>query len=82
MMVAFCCNVLVWMDYQIRNNSDDKKGEDLINVYVVICFIIVGLLMLVILGFCLFHLVLLCKGKTTRQFIKEKKGEKTNHQIR
>jgi len=42
-------------------------------MYVIVCCIIVGSLLLILISFLIFHLVLLCKGKTTRQFIKSNK---------
>lgn len=73
MMISFCCNVLVWMDLMVsggdegnKDSSSDGKNVNLLSVYVVMCLIIVGALVIVIVGFCLFHLFLLCKGKTTR----------------
>lgn len=68
MMVTLCCNVVVWMGIVIGGNTDNNDNDDngSLSVYVLICFVIVGGLLLVIFGYCLFHLFLIYKGKTTR----------------
>lgn len=62
------------------DGGKEKKGDDgwlgSWSVYVVVCWVIVGGLLIVLVGFLLFHLVLVCKGKTTREFIKQNRSSK------
>ncbi len=71
LIVVIGVNVLVYVDYETGNGGE---GSDW-TTYVVVCWIVVGGLLVVIAGFLLFHIVLLCKRKTTIQFLKERRNK-------
>jgi hypothetical protein len=81
-MIMFGLNVMMFIKWTNKDNGskDGKLNENDNNedgdyfAVIIICCILVGGLMILILGFCVFHMYLIWKGKTTRQLLKDKKN--------
>lgn len=57
--------------------ADSKVNSTIV---IIVCSVVVGIIGLPLLGFFIFHIYLSCTGKTTREVIKNIKGEKQDIQ--
>lgn len=72
-------NLLYFIVQVIIFFAADGSSNTAVIVVAGVVGIPMGILLLVLVGFGVFHVVLACRGKTTREFLKHKAGSKDKH---